>query len=124
MAAQALAQRRLLDERLELASQVRVRAALEVGFDAFLERPQPQLLEVRDVRLREGLEGEVGEGRPTPQRERVPKLRGALVRLGAAGAVDEDAEPVEVELSGADAQPIAGRLRLQDFRTEGLAQLG
>jgi hypothetical protein len=68
---QVLAQRVLGDERLQLAHQVGVAAARQVRVDARLERRPAQLLQPRDLDLRERLEGEVGERRPAPERQRL-----------------------------------------------------
>ena len=54
LAAQALAQRVLGDQRLELADELGVAAERELGVDALLERRHAQLLEARDLRLGEG----------------------------------------------------------------------
>ena len=68
--AQPLACRMLSYERLELGDQRGVMTEREVGLDAVLERDQPQLLEPRDLVLRERLVGEIGQRRPAPERER------------------------------------------------------
>ena len=52
----------------------------EIGVDALLERAEAQLLELRGVRLGEGLVGEIGQRRPTPQRERLAQRRGRGAR--------------------------------------------
>jgi hypothetical protein len=49
----------LADQPLELGHQLGVAAEDEVGLDPLLERGQPQLLETRDLTLREGLEHDV-----------------------------------------------------------------
>ena len=54
--ARALAKRVRSDERLELADELGVAAEGEVGVDPLLERREPQLLEARDLVLRERLE--------------------------------------------------------------------
>ena len=69
--ARALAQRLGLDERLELGDELGVTAQCEVGVDALLDDDGSQLLEARDLRLRERLVDEVGERRPAPERERL-----------------------------------------------------
>ena len=73
--------------------------------------------------LGKGLVGQVGEGRAAPERERVAKLLRARLRLGAAGALDDDPKAVEIELARPDAQPISRSLRLQHLGPEGLSQL-
>ena len=97
-----LAQRVLADERFQLADEAGMAPELEVGVEAELERPEPLLLECRDLPLREGLVGQVGEGRPAPERERLAKLLRRSPRLARRERLrsvrDERGEPVGVEL--------------------------
>ena len=81
---QALAQRLLGDERLELADDLGVAARLEVLVDRQLERREPQLLEPADLERGERLAGDVVERRPAPQRERLARraLGDAAARSG------------------------------------------
>ena len=109
LAAQPLAQRMLGDERVELADQLRVPARGEIGVDPLLERRPAQLLEPRDLGLRERLVGEVGERRAAPQRQRPPQRRGGAVGIGALRLADELLEAREVELRPVDLQGVAGR---------------
>ena len=111
LAAQALAQGMLGRERLELRDQRGVPAEGEVGVDPPLDREQVHLLEAPDRRLRERLVGEVGERRPAPERERLAQPLGGLLRLGAAGLLDETLEPVEIELLRREPDHVAGRER-------------
>ena len=67
LAAEALAQRMLGTERLELADERGVAAELERRVDPLLERGQPQLLEPLDRRAGKRLVREVGERRPAPE---------------------------------------------------------
>ena len=53
----------LADERLELADEVPVPSALELGLDPLLERGEAQLLEPRDLGWRERLECQIRERR-------------------------------------------------------------
>ena len=71
LAAQALAQRVLGDQRLELPRERRVLAAREVGLDALLERQHAQLVEAAHLGLRERLVAELAQDRAAPQRERL-----------------------------------------------------
>ena len=61
-------------ERVELACERAVAARVEVGVDPRLQRCQPRLLEPRRLRLRERLEGEVGERLSAPERERAVRV--------------------------------------------------
>ena len=63
----------LLDERLELSDYVTVPAGLEVGFDPFLERRDPLLLERSHRSRGESLELEIGKGGAAPDLERGPE---------------------------------------------------
>ena len=117
LAAQALPQRMLGDERLELADELGVTAERQVGVDPLLERRQPQLLQPRDLGLGERLVGEVGERRPAPQRERLAQLRAAAV-CGRARRASADSRSKRARSSsdGVDAQHVAGRARRQPAR--------
>ena len=86
-------------ERVELACERAVAARVEVGVDPRLQRGQPRFLEPRRLRLRERLEGEVGERLPPPERERAVRV--------AVG--DQAREAVDVELVGVDADDVARR---------------
>ena len=68
------------DERLELGDELCVAPEREVRLDALLERDGAQLLEPRDLRLRERLVEEVGERGAAPERERL-----AQRALGGSG---------------------------------------
>ena len=68
--ARALPQRLLEHEALELGDELAVPREREVSVDPVLERGQAQLLEPRDLRVREGLRRQIRERRPSPQRER------------------------------------------------------
>ena len=51
---------------LQLTDQLRLPPELEVGFHARLQGGQPQLIQQRDVGLREGLERHLGQRRAAP----------------------------------------------------------
>ena len=114
---EALAERVLGDERLELPDQLVVAPECEVGVDPQLQRGEPDLLEPGDGRLREALVGEVRERRTPPQRQRVAQ---PLRRVGRQAAseqapplVHQPLEAVEIELVGLDPDDVAGRSRRQ-----------
>ena len=107
---QALAQRVLRDERVELADHLGVPAGGEVGVDRQLGRAQPQLLEPADLGRRERLVGQVRERLAAPQRQRLARPRLAEQPLGAhrvdlavrelqlvAATAGHDSDPVAVE---------------------------
>ena len=68
---QALAERVLRDERLELSDELGVAPECKVGVDPELHRCQPDLLEPGDRRLGEAFVGELRERRASPERQRV-----------------------------------------------------
>src|SRR5262249_25767656 len=92
LSVQALTERVLERERFELADELRVAPERQIGIDALLEHRQPELLEARDLDLRERLVGEVGERRASPERQR-------LVQAVRIAACDELLESLEVELT-------------------------
>src|SRR5439155_19913227 len=65
---QALAQRLLLDECVQLADQLAVAPGREVLLDRQFQRGQAQRLQPADLGSGERLAGELLERRPTPQR--------------------------------------------------------
>ena len=81
----------LRHERLELADQLGVPSAGQVGLDAVLEQREPQLLEPADLALGERLIREIGERRPAPERERLPQpLRSPAGVIGCQGLATLD----------------------------------
>ncbi len=105
---EALAERVLRRQGLQLPGERRMPAAGEVGVEAALQRDQPQIVEPRDLRLRERLVGEVGERRPAPQGERVAQRRRGRAVVRALRPGDEPLEARDVELR---ADPRATRSR-------------
>ena len=70
LAAQALPQRMLGDEGLELADHVLGPAERDVGVDPVRDAGEPEVLETGDLGLGEELASHVGEGGASPDRER------------------------------------------------------
>ena len=70
LAAQALTERVLQDQPLELPHEVQVPTEGEVHIDPALERSEAELLQPGDGRLGEGLIREVCERRAAPERQR------------------------------------------------------
>ena len=73
LAAQALAQRMLAHQRLELAHQPGMLARGQIRVDPVLERGQTGFLQPRDLRLGKRLVGEVRERRTAPHPQRLPQ---------------------------------------------------
>ena len=127
LAAQALAQRVLGDQRLELGHDVAA-PERQVGLDAIRDRLQAQLLEPLGRRLCERDEREVGQGRPAPQRqggaERLRRPGGRARGKRRVALVDVALEAVEVARVGLDLQHVAGRAGDEHAGHEHLAQGG
>jgi hypothetical protein len=105
-------------DRLQLADQVGVAAARQVGVDALLERGEPQLVQPCDLGLRERLVGEVGERRAAPQRERLAQLLGRAGGLRPARLAAQPLEQREVQLVALHVEHVAGRARGQPLGAE------
>jgi hypothetical protein len=112
---QPLPVRMLGDQRLQLADELAVAAEREPGLDALLERREPQVVEPRDLRLRERLVGEVGERRAAPECHRLVEHRerplGVARRQGTPALADQPLEPVRVERSRLQPELVAVRAR-------------
>jgi hypothetical protein len=123
LAAQALAEHVLGDQRLELRHKLALAAERQVRVDAVLERREPQLLQPRDLALRVRLAAELGERLAVPERERVAQERrplGRIVVLPRPG--DQRLEPRGVDLVRRDVQQITGRARPDPLGADQLAQ--
>jgi hypothetical protein len=100
-------------EPLELPHERRVPALLQVLLDPPLEAGEAELLQARDLALREALVGELGERLPPPEGKRLSRL-----------VLGQTLEASEVELVLCHPQAVAGRPRLQALLAERLAQPG
>ena len=95
-APEALSSRVLRDQRLELADHLVVAPEPELGLDPVLVRDEAQLLEARDLALRERLVAQVRERRPAPEGERLGEQLGGLAkRTSAQRGVSFFREPLE-----------------------------
>src|SRR5260370_1260008 len=107
----------LTDQRFELRDEVSVAAQGKLNLDHLLDGGHMQLLEARDLALREGLGREVGERRPAPECER--STQRACRTLGRARGeepspfAEEALEPFQVELLGLERKQISAPARLQ-----------
>ena len=84
---QALPQRVVFQQSVELGQGLLVAPGGEVVVDRELGRPEPERLEPADLGRRERLLGDVGERGAAPQGERL-----ARYRVGACGALDQALE--------------------------------
>ena len=98
----------------------------QVRLDPLLERDYPQLLEPRDLRLRERLVREVGESRAAPERESVgqhgARGRGIAQAEQLATVADELREAVDVDVRELELEDVAGGAGRKDV-AEHLAKL-
>ena len=81
---QRLTQRVLGDQCAQLAHELRVVAAFELGLDAALDGMQPHLVEPHRLGHQQAAFGEVGQRRPAPERERLRERGRRLLRPAAA----------------------------------------
>ena len=84
----------LRGQALQFADQLASGAEGQIGFDAFLDAVKAQLLQPCDFCLSEGIEPEIGECRPAPEREGPPQ-QPSRVR---GGATDERLTPAGEQL--------------------------
>jgi hypothetical protein len=107
------------DEGLELGDERVLASEREVRLDPGLECCQPELFETGDLRLGEGLEGEVCECRSAPECEGIPKRRGSLLCLIACelppAALQQSLEAECIQLFRPYAQQVARGLLEQEL---------
>lgn len=103
----------LFHQSLELADELGVKPSVEVPLDPALEAGEPELLEARDLRLREPPVRELGERRPAPERKRFVE----------AQLVDETLEALQIELVRIDADDVPRCLGDEPVPPEHLAEL-
>ena len=111
---QALSQRVLAHELLELWHETRALAACEVGVDPLLDSEQTALFELLDRTRGDRLVLQVRQCRAAPDRERVAQDLRRLARVSAraelARLLYERLEAVEIELARLDTQQVPRRL--------------
>ena len=121
-AAEPLAIRVLRGQPGGVGNHVVVRAELDLGLDAILERRQPELVEPRDLPLEEALVREVGERRSAPQRQRVAEGGRALGGRKRPRIVDEPLEAAGVDHARLRAERIPAGARLDRLLPERVPQ--
>jgi hypothetical protein len=126
LGAEALAERMLGDQRLQLSDDVAVMPERELGLDPQFDRSKSNLLEPCALVPAEGL-GELGERGAAPERERVVqqlrRLQRVVLRERLARADDPPVEAREVELVVFDLEHVAGCTCVQSRLHERLPQL-
>ena len=73
----------LADQSLELPHHLGMTSERQLRLDQPLQRSDPQVIETADLPLREGLEGELGQGRAAPERQRFVEHRDGPLRVAA-----------------------------------------
>ena len=99
-------------------------AELELGVDPLLDYAQTQLLEPRDRRLRERVEGEVGERRPMPEGLRLPKPGDSGLGVRGSRGCDKVEDARRVQVVAGQTHEVAGRLRHDAIGPKELSELG
>ena len=120
---QTFAERVLRDQTLELGYHHAVPAERQVALDTLLQRRQPQLGEVGDGALGEGLIRELVECRSLPKPERSPQQVGSARHRRRRGPLDHGPKPEGVHSFPLDAQRVARRTRDEDPRSASPAAL-
>ena len=110
------------DEAFELTDERLVLAKFEVGVDPRLEQRATQLVEPRDLAVRERLVRELGERLAAPQRERFAHEAASLRGRRRLERGDELVEPADVHLPGIDVECVPGRTRHDVLAPERLPQ--
>jgi hypothetical protein len=114
---EALAQRVLSDETVELADHVVVTRERKVSVDPLLQCRKPQLRQARDLSLGKRLEAEVRQRWPPPEGERLPKQSARAQRVTAPQSrlalCHKPLEAVRIQLVATHVQYVAGRSSLQ-----------
>jgi len=118
LAAQALPERVLRNETLQLGRDCIVAAERQIGVDPHLQGAELELFQPPDLDLGEGLVAEVGQRRSPPQSERLPQRRirviGVVARERAPSLLQETLEAIYVHLTGRDLEDVTVRARVDD----------
>jgi hypothetical protein len=126
--AEALPEGRRGDKFLEFRNHLCALAKLQVCLEPFLLGQQAQLLQARDLRLRERLVGEIGQRRAAPEAEPDRELGGGNSRVALRERIppfgEQPLETGDVDGLRIDRQQVAGRPRRHNVRAEQLAELG
>jgi hypothetical protein len=127
LAVEALAEGRLRYEPLELSDELGRPPQGNLGVDPPLLGQQPEFLEARDLPLCEGLEGEVGEGRASPKRQRTRESRGSSLGLARRQRFftlsNQGFKQVNVDGLQPNAEQVAGTSSNQHGRPKKTSQL-
>ena len=123
----AFAERMGVNEPFGLRKRVAMAAAGKIGLERALQHEQAHLLEPRRFVLEERLVRQVGEGRSTPQRERLAQQAGGLLETPVvqcdAARTCQPLEHVQVERVRLDTGHVAGASGLDRILIDRLAKL-
>ena len=104
------------DEALQHADQVRVTPKGKIGFDASLERDEPELVQSHDRGLSERLVRDVSESGAAPERKRLAQPLCGDIGRGTIRLVDEAREAIEIEFLMLDPQQVARGAGFESLR--------
>ena len=110
------------DQSFELVDELRAATELELGIDAILDGGQQPLGKLRDLVLREFLEGEIFERLAAPERNRRLQQLRALLGRRPRGLPNEAIEAREVEELRIDAEDVAAGHEAKPFGADRLPQ--
>jgi hypothetical protein len=125
-APQALPPRVSGDQGLQLPDGLGLNAGRQEPFDPGFLSLEAELIESGRLGEERGLLGEVAEGRPPPQAQRVLERRDGHVRIHREAFLRVSHERVEsrsVQLGGIEPQAVAGSVALDPVVTEGLPEV-
>ena len=111
------AQRVLADERLELDDELLVASELEIGFDPLLLGGEAELVEARDLGLREVRVSELRQCGAAPERERLAQLLrrelGLAARASAPCVLERVPKDVGIELTALEVEAVSVAVGLE-----------
>ena len=123
LTAQPLPEHVLGDHRLQLRHQLEMAAARQIGVDPILQRRQPQLLQTRDLALRQRLALQIGQRLPPPQRQRITQTGRAITGIPArTRPLHQRLKPRHIDLIRRRPQQIPRRPRPDPLSPQQLAQ--
>jgi len=126
LAAQALAQRMLTDQCLELANKRSASPERKIRVDSILQGGHARLLQTRQLALGERFIDEVRERLAPPQGQRISQAPGRAARVARkrpATFGDQRLEPMHIDVGPIGIQHVAARAREHHAFPERLAQL-
>ena len=125
---QRLAQRMLAHQCAQLTDELGVAATGELGLDPAFQRVQPHLVEPESLRHEQSTLGDLRQGRPAPEGERLGERRRGFLRSPILERFDpvrrQLLEAIDVAAATLDAEHVRVASRLDRVAPEGTAQIG